>query len=328
MKIFHHNDDDGYCSAAIVFRYLINMWDIPTENDFFVYSYGKEITLPEINTNETVYIVDLALDANIMKLIMHCVDNEANVIHIDHHESTQKYMEKASPTAKAYLDAITHFYENGISASLMTYAYSCFTDEMKRNPENVSFYDANECRDLFIEDMPYPYSIPLAVRYINDYDIWKFDLKETLEFHEGFYSSPWRTKPWDDGWKRLFMSENALVPPIIESGTAIVKHTEKRYESIRKNAFVHLDSEGNECICINTDSTDSKVFGDLLQHYDYGCLFKFDGKVWHNSLRSSDEGINVADIAEKHGGGGHAHAAGFQSDECIWIQKFTTTPEE
>lgn len=318
MKIFHHTDDDGYCSAAIVFRYLIKMYDIPTEEDFFPYSYGRNIELPELRKGEEVYIVDLALDDNIMVLIRHCVDSEAKVIHIDHHESTLKFISKLTPSNRAYINSITHFYETGISASLMTYAYSCFTDEQQRNPEEVAFYDKNDCRDLFIEENTYGYSIPLAIRYINDYDIWKFALKETEEFHAGFYACPWKDRPWDEGWKNLFMSENALVPPIIESGHSIKVYIEKTYEQIRKRAFdIHTDF--GHGIFINTDAGTSKVFGNMLKEYDFGCMFYFNGEEWKYELRSAEGKTNVADIAITFGGGGHANAAGFKCGELIPI---------
>ena len=40
---------------------------------------------------------------------------------------------------------------------------------------------------------------------------------------------------------------------------------------------------------------------------------RFDG-VFQYSLRSSANGLDVSEIAKAYGGGGHAHAAGFQSN--------------
>lgn len=317
MKIYHHNDDDGFCSAAIVRRYLCDGYDIPTEDDFFVYNYNGELPLPELRKGETVYIVDLALTTEIMKVIRHAIDSEAKVIHIDHHESTKTFMENATVPQKAYLDQITHFYEIGVSGCLMTFAFSCFNEEQRKNPEEVNFWDDRECRDLYVENRG-PYSIPLAVGYINDWDIWAFKLKETEAFHEGFYPYQWRSTPWDKAWLDLFNRENMLVPPIIDAGYAIVKYKEAQYMSIRKNAFA-VETEFGRCICINTDAGSSKVFGDLLKQYDFGCMFRYNGKIWINSLRSDEASdINVAEIAEKFGGGGHTHAASFTSESCRW----------
>jgi nanoRNase/pAp phosphatase (c-di-AMP/oligoRNAs hydrolase) len=33
------------------------------------------------------------------------------------------------------------------------------------------------------------------------------------------------------------------------------------------------------------------------------------------SLRSTDKGIDVAELAKRHGGGGHKQAAGFEEDQ-------------
>jgi nanoRNase/pAp phosphatase (c-di-AMP/oligoRNAs hydrolase) len=38
-----------------------------------------------------------------------------------------------------------------------------------------------------------------------------------------------------------------------------------------------------------------------------------DGVVWMN-LRSTDNGIDVSDVAKRYGGGGHRNAAGFKTD--------------
>jgi oligoribonuclease NrnB/cAMP/cGMP phosphodiesterase (DHH superfamily) len=109
-----------------------------------------------------------------------------------------------------------------------------------------------------------------------------------------------------------------LVPPIINAGYSIVTYKEAQYESIRKSAFV-VDTEFGRCVCINTDAGSSKVFGDLLKQYDFGCMFRYNGKIWINQLRSDETSdINVAEIAAKFGGGGHAHAAGFTSETCKW----------
>ena len=117
---------------------------------------------------------------------------------------------------------------------------------------------------------------------------------------------------------KLFQTENAFVPPIINEGYGIIKYNETRYELIRKHAFV-VDTEYGQCICLNTDAGTSKVFGDLLDQYDFGCMFYYTGTAWKYELRSAerDGATNVADIAMSFGGGGHAHAAGFKADILI-----------
>lgn len=55
------------------------------------------------------------------------------------------------------------------------------------------------------------------------------------------------------------------------------------------------------------------IAGELAKERPFGaCYFdRQDGKrQW--SLRSRDGGADVSEIAKRHGGGGHAQAAGFE----------------
>ena len=53
----------------------------------------------------------------------------------------------------------------------------------------------------------------------------------------------------------------------------------------------------------------SAVFGERMDKYDICMAFEFDGAKWVIGLYSKT--IDVAEIAKKHGGGGHTNAAGF-----------------
>jgi hypothetical protein len=75
---------------------------------------------------------------------------------------------------------------------------------------------------------------------------------------------------------------------------------------------------GFQVLAVNATVLFSEIAGELAVGRPFGvCYFdRQDGKrQW--SLRSTPEGENVADIARSFGGGGHRHAAGFE----------TTTPD-
>jgi nanoRNase/pAp phosphatase (c-di-AMP/oligoRNAs hydrolase) len=69
-------------------------------------------------------------------------------------------------------------------------------------------------------------------------------------------------------------------------------------------------------LAVNTREHVSEVGNRLaVASGTFGCCWSVDGTgaVWMN-LRSTDAGIDVSDVAKRHGGGGHRNAAGFKTD--------------
>ena len=82
-----------------------------------------------------------------------------------------------------------------------------------------------------------------------------------------------------------------------------------------KNARL-ITLAGHRVPAVNASPVDTS---ELLEGLAVGHPFalswsvRFDG-VFQYSLRSSADGVDVSEIARAHGGGGHAHAAGFLSN--------------
>ena len=110
MKIFYHGDDDGRCSAAIIKRELVNVFEPMVTDDFIEYFHSGDINTPEFKVNETVYIVDLALDDVVYnKIIKPAVDAGSKVIHIDHHKTTLDRISSMSDDDKLVMEKKTSF---------------------------------------------------------------------------------------------------------------------------------------------------------------------------------------------------------------------------
>ena len=54
MKVFHHNDLDGYASGAVVAKYRNNY----NEEDFFEVDYVMTLPLEKVANKEEVWFVD------------------------------------------------------------------------------------------------------------------------------------------------------------------------------------------------------------------------------------------------------------------------------
>ena len=107
------------------------------------------------------------------------------------------------------------------------------------------------------------------------------------------------------------MTKNPPVSIIID-GLAIVQYQAKIIQNAVENA-TEIDLDGHKVLAVNTTVCFSEVAGELAKGKPFGAAFfiRKDGKKqW--SLRSASDGLDVSEIAKRHGGGGHKHAAGFE----------------
>ena len=90
-------------------------------------------------------------------------------------------------------------------------------------------------------------------------------------------------------------------------------------ETLKREAFT-VDIGGYRVPVVNAPYIfASELAGALAEGHPFAATYYFNGKeeVW--SLRSRGEsGIDVSEIAQQYGGGGHKNAAGFKCGSC-WI---------
>ena len=97
--VIHHNDDDGRCAGAVVVRELCNIWNRPTEETVFEYKHGYQLIIPTdvIEKTDEIYIVDVAIDNQILDLVklVHDIrgDNMPKITLIDHHKTSKDIMD-------------------------------------------------------------------------------------------------------------------------------------------------------------------------------------------------------------------------------------------
>lgn len=155
--------------------------------------------------------------------------------------------------------------------------------------------------------------VPLAVKYIEDYDMWWFKQEGTKEFCE--YASLQLRTPEDVDWRCLLDDED-ITPVVVESyrqnGELLIEAKQVRIDKTTKHIIARQWGKHKVGI-VNTNHDLSNVGNAIATSgYDIGVVWRHvDGKIIVG-LRSTE--VDVSVIARMYGGGGHKLAAGCTID--------------
>ena len=150
--------------------------------------------------------------------------------------------------------------------------------------------------------------VPRLLRHVEDYDIWKFRLRHTREIAEALSLYDMNFKTWD---KLVRDFEQGKEKKYIEEGTTLLRSRDRRIG--RLIGFGEdVTFEGHKALMVNSPFYVSEIGHSIVKHGTPVALIWSwrEGKVVV-SLRSDGKAVNVAKLAERYGGGGHAAAAGF-----------------
>lgn len=148
---------------------------------------------------------------------------------------------------------------------------------------------------------------PWLVSYTEDRDLWRHALPESENINAALRSYPLDFDLWDEfhdnvGQREMFKREGAAI-----------RRCERQMVQTHLRHAREMDVCGHRVPVVNATVLFSEIAGELAKGQPFGaCYFdRFDGKrQW--SLRSDENGLDVAEIAKSRGGGGHARAAGFE----------------
>ena len=149
---------------------------------------------------------------------------------------------------------------------------------------------------------------PWLVNYVEDRDLWYFRLPGSKAVNAYLGVLPFEFAAWTGADELGHERAKAL-------GEVVLAKLEQYVSEVSKNARL-ITLAGHRVPAVNASPVDTS---ELLESLAVGHPFalswsvRFDG-VFQYSLRSSADGLDVSEIAKAYGGGGHAHAAGFQSN--------------
>jgi hypothetical protein len=230
---------------------------------------------------KSVIIVDFSYKYDVLVAL---ADKAASVLVIDHHKTAMADLVDVPP-AELHYEA----HQKNSTGKL----HALF--DMKRSGAGLTW-------DFFFPVQPRP---PL-INHIEDRDLWLFKLEGTREIMADLFSYPQDFATWD----RLFADE---INWIRLDGVAINRQHQKTVTDLVHTTKRRMLIGGHDVPVSNLPYMFASDAGHLMAEGELfaGSYFDTpDGRTF--SLRSTDAGMDVSEIAKQYGGGGHRNAAGFR----------------
>jgi len=163
-----------------------------------------------------------------------------------------------------------------------------------------AYFDQKKSGAVLAWEWAHTEPAPWLLQYIQDKDLWHWALPASREINAALASYPYNFHVWDELRQVTLEAE----------GRAILRYENELVGKITAEAA--LVSFHNETVPAVQSAMLTSQLGERLSAGYPFCV------IWHDrdgrryySLRSREDGADVAAIATSYGGGGHTHAAGF-----------------
>ena len=148
--------------------------------------------------------------------------------------------------------------------------------------------------------------VPKLLSHIEDRDLWKFEIEGTKEIQAAVFSYPYEFHVWDE------LVYNTSLEDLYKEGKAIDRKHMKDINEFIKLASFRTTLAGYDVPILNVPYFYGSEAGHIMGKGEPFAVTYYDkDEVRVFGLRSDEGGVDVSKIAQKFGGGGHKHAAGF-----------------
>lgn len=272
LCIYHGNCADGF-GAAWAVRHGLGEENV----EFLAGRYG--MPAPDV-TDRVVVIVDFSFPL----VTLQAMARQASaVLVIDHHKTAAEALAELQPAPADY-------YEWADTPPKL-----CALFDMNRSGAGLTW-------DFFFPNT----ERPALINHIEDRDLWRFKLEGTREIQANLFSYPYDFEMWD-----ALMQQP--INAAIAAGTAIARKHHKDVAELVAGSMRRMVIAGHDVPVANLPYIHSSDAGHLMaQGEPFAACYQDTTEHRYFSLRSSDEGLDVGEIAKQYGGGGHRNAAGFK----------------
>lgn len=291
MCIYHGNCADGFGGAWVVRKAL------GEQVEFIAGVHGQE---PPDVTDKDVIIVDFSYKYEVMARLSWKANS---IIILDHHKSAAEDLGKFPPFHAGV--RVDGRHPDGSVALGWESAHISMNSQ--NSPAIACCFDMNRSGAMLAWDHFFPgQEPPMLLRHIEDRDLWLFQLDGTREIQANLFSYPYDFEVWD-----TLMATD--VQSLRSDGAAIERKHQKDVAELVAVTKRRLVIGGHNVPVASLPYTLTSDAGHLMAQGEpfAACYWDTpDGRVF--SLRSTDDGMDVSEIAKQYGGGGHRNASGFR----------------
>lgn len=291
MCIYHGNCADGFGAAWVVRKAL------GSDIEFVAGIYGQE---PPDVAGKDVVIVDFSYKYDILAALARKANS---VIVLDHHKSAAEDLARF----ESFHAGVEEDTRRDDGATLLGWKTAHVMANSQNGPTIACCFDMNRSGAMLAWDHYFPnQEPPQLLRHIEDRDLWLFKLEGTREIQANLFSYPYDFEVWDQ-----LMAADVLT--LVSDGAAIERKHHKDVAELVGVTKRRLKIGGFDVPVASLPYTLTSDAGHLMAQGEPFAACYWDtptGRVF--SLRSTDEGIDVSEIASQYGGGGHRNASGFR----------------
>lgn len=292
MCIFHGNCADGFGAAWVVRQAL------GADVEFVPGVYGQ---VPPDVTGKDVILVDFSYKRDVLAE-MGRVANQ--VLVLDHHKTAKDDMACFDPfDAGVRSDRADSIWDH----KKLGWETAVHMAKERGAPRVAVCFDMHRSGAMLAWDHFFPgQEPPQLLRHIEDRDLWLFKLDGTREIQANLFSYPYDFEVWD----QLMAAD---VQTLRSDGAAIERKHHKDVAELVAVTKRRMVIGGHDVPVASLPYTLTSDAGHLMAQGEpfAACYWDTpDGRSF--SLRSTDEGLDVSEIAKQYGGGGHRNASGFR----------------
>jgi oligoribonuclease NrnB/cAMP/cGMP phosphodiesterase (DHH superfamily) len=284
LVLFHAGCADGAGAACAAYLKLgENARYLPVQ-------YGSDPPWAELDVPGDVYILDFSYPRDVLLKMAAKLTGLGTIHVLDHHKTAQEALAGIGGESR----------DAGVARILATF-------DMNHSGAWLAWVHFH-----------YPKPVPQVLQYLEDRDLWKWELPFSKEFSAGLHQSG----VLGDFKKLLPM----LDPEFSISRTAINGSIVLGIESEQVRAIAQRAHQQTLCdkeiLCVNSPVLRSEIGNALAEKSPSGiaAVYFYDGpqNQYEVSLRSVKD-VDTSFIARYYGGGGHKNASGFVRAELPWV---------
>jgi oligoribonuclease NrnB/cAMP/cGMP phosphodiesterase (DHH superfamily) len=285
LCIYHGKCADGFTAAWAVRAAL--------GSDVEYYPGVHQDQPPDVSGRDVIMV-----DFSYKRAVLHEMAAKARTIVIlDHHKTAQEDLAGLPPPLDGYWSpaAMEQWQRECNSPNALLALF-----DMERSGAQIAW-------DYFMPRHPRPN----LVDYVGDRDLWRFSLPLSREVNAYIFAHDYTFENWD--WLNALMHDSMGVQQAADMGGAIEKKHHKDVAELVSVMRRRMVIGGHDVPVANIPYTLTSDAGHLMAQGEpfAACYWDTpDGRVF--SLRSSDVGLDVSEIAKGYGGGGHSKASGFR----------------